>query len=122
MKKLTKREEEIMNYLWENGASFVKEIQNSFPEPKPHYNTVSTIVRMLEERGCIDHESFGHTHRYFAAISKDDYGRNAIKNYVKNYFDDSYKDVVSMFIKENDIDIDEIKEMLEKIKKGNNNE
>jgi len=122
MKKLTKREEEIMNYLWDNGASFVKEIQNSFPDPKPHYNTVSTIVRNLEEQGCIDHESFGHTHRYFASLTKDDYGRNAIKNYVKNYFDDSYKAVVTMFLEDENLDIEEIKDMIEKIKKSKNNE
>lgn len=122
MKKLTKREEEIMNYLWDKGASFVKEIQNSFPDPKPHYNTISTIVRNLEEKDCIGHESFGHTHRYFAAISKDDYGRNAIKNYVKNYFDDSYKAVVTMFLEDENLDIEEIKDMIEKIKKSKNNE
>ena len=122
MKKLTKREEEIMNYLWDKGASFVKEIQDSFPDPKPHYNTVSTIVRNLEEKGCIDHESFGNTYRYFAAISKDDYGSIAIKNNVKNYFNNSYKKVVSMFIEENGLDIEEIKDMIEEIKKGRENE
>jgi len=122
MKRLTKREEEIMNYLWDKGASFVKEIQKSFPEPKPHYNTVSTIVRNLEDKGWIKHESFGHTHRYFASISRDEYGRKAIKNYVKNYFDDSYKAVVSMLIEEKNINIDEIKEMIEKIKKDKTNE
>jgi len=122
MKKLTKREEEIMNYLWENGASFVKEIQNSFPEPKPHYNTISTIVRNLEEKDCINHESFGNTYRYYAAISKDEYGKLAIKNYVKNYFDNSYKTVVSMFIEEDGMNIDEIKEIIDNIKKRKNNE
>lgn len=122
MKRLTKREEEIMNILWEKGAMFVKELIPFLPEPKPHYNTISTIVRGLEEKGFIDHEQFGNTHRYFASISKDDYSKGTLKDFISKYFNRSYSSVVSMFVEEEEISTDEIKALIKKVENGSKNE
>lgn len=115
--KLTNREEQIMDYLWENGASFVKDIITSFNNPRPHYNTISTMVRKLEQKGFIDHEDFGSTYRYFAAISKEDFVKQNLKKDVKKYFDNSYKSLVSSLVESRDISIEEVKELIELAKK-----
>jgi len=112
MKHLTNREEEIMELFWDKGALFVKEIVESLDEPKPHYNTISTIVRGLEEKGFVDHEQFGNTHRYFAAISREEFSRNTLKNMVGKYFNQSYASVVSMFVQEEKISLEEIQELI----------
>ena len=78
MQKLAKREEQIMQILWEHGPAFVKEIIEHFPEPKPHYNTVSTIIRILEKKQFVDHKSFGNSHQFYALISKDTYQKEAL--------------------------------------------
>lgn len=110
--KLTNREEQIMDYLWEHGASFVKDIVSSFEDPKPHYNTVSTMVRNLEQKGYIDHEDFGNTFRYFAAVSKEDFVKKNLKKDVKKYFDNSYLSLVSSLVESEDLSIEEIKELI----------
>ena len=115
--KLTKREEQIMDYLWENGPSFVKDIKASFDDPQPHYNTVSTLVRNLEQKNMIDHEDFGTTYRYFAAVSKEEFVKNNLKNDVRKYFDNSYKSLVSSLVESNDLTLDEIKELIELAKR-----
>ena len=112
MKHLTNREEEIMEVFWTKGAIYVKDIVDEMPEPKPHYNTVSTIVRGLEDKGFVGHEQFGNTYRYFAAISRDEFSKNTIKNLVSKYFDKSYSSVVSMFVEEEKISLDEIKALI----------
>lgn len=112
MKHLTNREEEIMELFWEKGALFVKEIIDELEEPKPHYNTISTIVRGLEEKGFVAHEQFGNTYRYFAAITREEFSRNTLKNMVGKYFNKSYASVVSMFVKEENISLEEIKELI----------
>jgi predicted transcriptional regulator len=112
MKHLTNREEEIMELFWEKGALFVKEIIDELEEPKPHYNTISTIVRGLEEKGFVAHEQFGNTYRYFAAITREEFSQNTIKNMVGKYFNKSYTSVVSMFVKEENISLEEIKELI----------
>lgn len=111
--KLTNREEQIMNFLWENGPSFVKEIVASFEDTKPHYNTISTMVRNLEQKNCIEHEDFGNTFRYFAAISKEDFVKRNLKKDVRKYFDNSYKSLVSSLVESNELTIEEIKELIE---------
>lgn len=115
--KLTNREEEIMAFLWENGASFVKEIISSFEEPQPHYNTISTIVRNLEKKGLIDHEDFGSTFRYFAVVSKAQFGTESLKSDVKKYFNNSYKQLISTLVENNNLSADEINELLKLAKK-----
>ena len=115
--KLTNREEQIMDFLWENGASFVKDIIEAFEDPKPHYNTISTIVRNLEQKGFIDHEDFGTTYRYFASISKEDFVKQNLKKDVKKYFGNSYKSLVSSLVESSDITIEEVQELIELAKK-----
>ena len=110
--KLTKREEEIMDYLWEHGPSFVKDIKASFGDRMPHYNTVSTMVRNLEQKKMIAHDDFGTTYRYFAAVSKEEYVKTNLKKDVKKYFDNSYKSLVSSLVESNELTIEEITELI----------
>lgn len=112
MKHLTNREEEIMELFWEKGPLFVKEIIEQLGEPKPHYNTISTIVRLLEEKGFVGHEQFGNTHRYHSIISREEFSRNTMKNMVGKYFNQSYASVVSMFVQEEKISLEEIQELI----------
>lgn len=116
MQKLAKREEQIMHILWQLEAAFVKEIIAEFPDPKPHYNTVSTIIRILEDKGFIDHNTFGNTHQYYAKISKDQYQKQELGDVLKNYFDNSYQKMVAYFAKEEKISKDELEEILKMIK------
>jgi predicted transcriptional regulator len=120
MKHLTNREEEIMNIFWEKGPLYVKDIIDEMADPKPHYNTVSTIVRGLEEKGFVGHEQFGNTHRYFALISKEEFGKNSLKNMVGKYFNKSYASVISMFVEEEKISLDDIQELIRQAKAAKN--
>lgn len=115
--KLTNREEQIMNYIWEYGASFVKDIMASFDNPKPHYNTVSTIVRNLEQKGFIGHEDFGSTFRYYAVISKEEFVKNNVREQVQKYFNNSYKSFISSLVESEDLSIEEIRELIKISKK-----
>ena len=112
MKHLTNREEEIMELFWEKGPLFVKDVIEMLAGPKPHYNTISTIVRGLEDKGFVGHEQFGNTHRYFAIISREEFSKNTIKNMVGKYFNQSYASVVSMFVQEEKISLEEIQELI----------
>lgn len=116
-KKLTKREEEIMNLFWAKGALFVKELIPFFGDPKPHINTLSTIVRGLEEKGYIAHKAFGNTYQYYAAVSKNEYGRKSLKDIVSQYFKNSYLGAVSSLVEEEKISLEELTELIEKVKK-----
>lgn len=111
MKELTKAEDQIMQVLWELEKAFVKDIVEKLPEPKPAYNTVSTIVRILEKKEFIDHEAFGNTFRYFPLISKDEYSKFYLKNFVGSYFSSSYKQMVSFFTKEESLSLNEMEEI-----------
>ena len=115
MKDLTPKEEEIMQHFWKDGALFVKELVGKYPEPKPHFNTLSTYVRALEEKGLLSHESFGTTYRYFSVVTENEYKNGTLKNVVKKYFDNSYLNVVSAFIKSQDLSVDEIKKLIDEI-------
>ena len=112
MKHLTNREEEIMEIFWEKGSIFVKDIIELLADSKPHYNTISTVVRGLEEKGFVGHEQFGNTYRYFDLISRVEFSKNSIKNIVSKYFNTSYASVVSMFVEENKISTEEIQELI----------
>jgi predicted transcriptional regulator len=120
MKHLTNREEEIMELFWQKGPSYVKEIVDELPEPKPHYNTISTIVRGLEEKGFVGHEQFGNTHRYAAIITREEFSRYTLKSMVGKYFNKSYASVVSMFVEEEKISLEEIKELINQAKSAKN--
>jgi predicted transcriptional regulator len=116
MKHLTNREEEIMEFFWQKGPMFVKELIELFSDPKPHYNTVSTMVRGLEDKGFLNHEQFGNTYRYFAIISREAFSNSSIKNLVSKYFNASYSSVVSMFVEEQKISTEEIQELIRQAK------
>ncbi len=111
MKELTKAEEQVMQILWEIDRGFVKDIIDRIEEPKPAYNTVSTIVRILEKKGFVAHESFGKTHRYFPAVEKKDYTKTYFKGFLKNYFSNSMNQLVSFFSKEEDLSLEELEKM-----------
>jgi predicted transcriptional regulator len=115
MQKLAKREEQIMQVLWRLEKAFVKEIIAGLPSPKPHYNSVATMVRILEEKGFLDHESFGNTFRYFPLISKEAYQRQTLGDIVKQYFDNSYPSMLAFYAKEEKISKAELKEILKLI-------
>ena len=118
MQKLTSREEEIMQVFWERGPSFVKEIVANFPTPKPHYNTLSTLIRILETKGFLDHKAFGNTHQYFAKVSKEVYQSVAVEDFVKRFFNNSIPEMVSSFAKKEKISPEELNNILKEIKKG----
>ncbi len=111
IKELTRAEEQIMQVLWELEKAFVKEVVEKLPDPKPAYNTVSTFIRILEDKGFIDHEAFGKTHQYFPLISKKEYSRFYLKNFVGNYFSSSYQQMVSFFTKDESLSLQEMEEM-----------
>jgi len=116
MQKLAKREEQIMQACWHLDRAFIKDIIAELPEPRPHYNSVATMVRILEEKGFLDHEIFGNTFRYHPVISKEEYQRHAFDDIVKQYFNNSYPRMLAYFAKEQKISKDEITEILELIK------
>ncbi len=118
MKELTRAEEQIMHILWNLKKAFVKEIIDKLPEPKPAYNTVSTIVRILQEKGFVSHETFGKSHRYYPLVDKETYTRKFLRNFVGNYFDNSFSRMVSFFAKEENISLNELEEILRHIKKN----
>lgn len=115
MNKLTRKEEELMKVLWNAKEGFVKNLVEHYPDPKPHYNTISSLIRLLEEKGFVDHKAYGNTHQYFPIISKQDYRKTFIKDVVKDYFDNSYKQTVSLFIEEQNLSKDELDELIQLI-------
>jgi BlaI family transcriptional regulator, penicillinase repressor len=112
MKDLTKAEEQIMHILWNIKKGFVNDIMENLPEPKPAYNTVSTIVRILEKKGFVDHNAYGKTHEYFPLVSKDKYTKSFMKGFVENYFSNSYQNMVSFFSKNEDMTTKEIEDII----------
>lgn len=107
-----------MRFFWDEGALFVKQLVEKYPDPKPHFNTLSTYARMLEEKGFLSHEAFGTTYRYFAIISEEEYRNGTLRSVVKKYFDNSYLSVVSSLIKEQDISVEEIRNLLDEVEKS----
>jgi len=112
MKELTRAEEQIMHVLWHLRQAYVKDIIECLPEPKPAYNTVSTIVRILEKKGFVGHEAFGKTHRYHPLVAKEDYTQAFLKSFVRDYFGDSYQELVSFFAKDRGLSVSELEEIL----------
>ncbi|MEH6534978.1 MAG: BlaI/MecI/CopY family transcriptional regulator [Psychroserpens sp.] len=117
MKQLTKAEEEIMHILWQLGKANVAAIIEQLPQPKPAYNTVSTIVRILENKGFVDYQKQGKGHIYFPMVKKQDYSNQSINNLVDNYFQGSFKSMVSFFVKKNDVDLKDMEAILKDINK-----
>ncbi|MBR5300122.1 MAG: BlaI/MecI/CopY family transcriptional regulator [Bacteroidales bacterium] len=118
MKKLTRKEEEIMNLFWDKGAMFVRELLENYDEPKPHFNTLSTMVRTLEANGYLSHKAYGNSYQYYPLISREDYAGSSFKGIISNYFNNSYLSAVSALVKEEKITVDELKELIEQIEKN----
>jgi BlaI family penicillinase repressor len=112
MKELTRAEDQVMQILWKLQKGFVKDIVEEMPEPKPAYNTVSTIVRILETKGFIDHKAYGKTHEYFPLISKEKYSKFYLNNMIKGHFNGSFQNLVSFFTKEEKLDVKDIDQLV----------
>lgn len=119
MKKLTRKEEEIMNIFWDKGAMFVKELLELYEEPKPHFNTLSTMVRTLEANGFLNHKAYGNSYQYFPVVTREEYAGSSFMGIISSYFNNSYLSAVSTLVKEEKITVDELKELIEQIEKGN---
>ena len=111
MKELTKAEEQVMQVIWKIEQGFANEIMAAFPEPKPAYNTVLTVVRILEKKGFVGHETFCKANRYYPIISKDEYSQDSLKGLVSNYFNGSYTELVSAFTKKEDFSLEQLQEL-----------
>jgi len=120
VKDLTRAEEEVMQILWEADGWFVKDILEELPPPKPAYNTVSTIVRILESKGFVGHKAYGKTHEYFPLVSKESYRKMLAQKMVKSYFNGSVKNLVSFFVQDETIDLKEADEIIKLIEQSKN--
>ena len=112
MRDLTRAEEQVMQVLWKIKRGFVKDILDHFDEPKPAYNTVSTIVRILQDKGFVDHKAYGRTHEYYPLVTKDEYSKTHLSNFVKDYFSSSFEKMVSFFAREKSISVREMEEIM----------
>lgn len=118
MKSLTIKEEELMGFFWEKGSLFVKELLDYYDDPKPHFNTLSTIVRGLEEKGFLSHHTFGNTYQYYAVINEEAYRNGTLKNVVSKYFNNSYLGVVSSLIREEEISVEELRKLIDEVEQA----
>jgi predicted transcriptional regulator len=116
MKELTKAEEQIMQILWDIEKGFVKDMLERFPDPKPAYNTVSTICRILEKKEFLSHKSYGNSHQYYPLVGREEYTRNYLNHFVRSYFSNSLEQMVSFFSKQNKVDINEAEKIIDLMK------
>ena len=110
-KELTKAEEQIMQVLWEKKKAFVNDLLEVLPEPKPAYNTVSTIIRILERKGFVSHKAYGNTHQYFPVVTKKAYTKQTFKTMLSGYFSNSFEQMVSFFATEEKLTLSEMEEI-----------
>ena len=115
LKELTRAEDQVMQILWSIGRGVVRDIIEKMPEPKPAYNTVSTIVRILETKGFVDHKAYGKTHEYYPIISKEKYTRFYLNNMIRGYFNGSFQNLVSFFARDNKLDAADIEKLLNEV-------
>ena len=117
--KLSEKKEVIMNHFWDKGELFVRELRELYPEPKPHFNTLSTQVRELESDGFLDHKAYGPTYQYYPVVTRDEYSRFSMGGFIGNYFG-SYLNAVSAFVGDGKVSIDELKELIEHLENSKN--
>jgi predicted transcriptional regulator len=117
MKILTKAEEQIMQVIWKLDKAFLKEIIDELPEPKPHSNTVATIIKILTEKEFVGLKVFGRMHQYFPLVSKDDYSKSTMKTFVKSYFEGNFSNAVSFMVQENNLSVADLELLLKELKK-----
>ena len=116
---LTAKEEEAMNIFWERGPQFVRDMLEFYPDPKPHFNTVSTVVRTLEEKGYVAHKSVGLSYQYYSIINAEEYHKKTLKSVIGKYFSGSYVNAISALVKEEKISLDELKQLVEEVERNN---
>jgi len=119
MKKLTSAEEEVMQLLWAKSGAFVKELLDAFPEPKPAYNTVSTIVRILVDKGFVGVEVHGKSHKYLPLVSKEAYAESSLDNLVEGYFGNSLRQMLSFFVQKKDVSLSDLEELMRELPSSN---
>ena len=117
MKILTKAEEQIMQVIWKLDKAFLREIIDELPAPKPHNNTVATIIKILVDKEFVAITVFGRTHQYYPLVSKDAYSKNTMKSFVKGYFEGSFSNAVSFMVKEKNLSVDDLEILLRELKK-----
>lgn len=122
MKKLATKEEEVMTLFWQHGDMFIRDLLNYYDDPKPHYNTIATQVKFLEEKKFLGRRPMGNTYQYYALISEKEYKGSALSAVISQYFNNSYTSVVSHFIEEEAMDLDELKELIQQIEKNRKNQ
>ena len=115
MERLTAKEEELMRFFWKNEAFFVKELLQFYDEPKPHFNTLSTIVRGLEDKGFLSHKTYGNTHQYYAIINEDEYSQGTLQKVINKYFGASYMRAVSALVESENISIEELRKLIKEV-------
>lgn len=114
--QLTKAEEQVMRYLWNIDKGFLKDILEQYPEPKPHSNTVATILKVLKEKKIVNYQVFGRQHEYYPLVSQKDYSKNSLGGLVNKYFGGSYKEAVSFLVEENQMSVDDLELLLKELK------
>lgn len=117
MKPLTKAEEQVMQVLWKLNNPFLRDVIDAMPNPKPHQNTIATLLKILVEKEFVGITVMGRQHQYYPLVSKEEYSKRTIKQIVKGYFEGSFSNVVSFMVKENNISIEELESLLQQIKK-----
>ena len=115
--QLTKAEEQVMHILWDLGEGLVKDIRDRFDEPRPARNTVSTVLRVLEKKGFVGHKSFGNVYLYLPLVSKQDYSRSQLFGLMESYFGNSFPAMASFFVREKDLSVEELDELIKETKR-----
>lgn len=121
MEKLTAKEEEVLGLFWKKGPLYVREIVELYEDPKPHFNTISTIVRALEEKGYVDHTPKGKSYQYHAIVAEEEMGKKSLSSIVGRYFRNSYLRVVSSFVEDGNIPVEDLRKLLDEVEKSHNN-
>lgn len=119
IKSLTKAEEEIMQYIWQLGRCTVSNIIDEMDSPKPPHSSISSVVRILERKGFIDHKAYGRTYEYFPIITKENYSKRSLLSLLRDYFDGSTPQLVSFLVEEDQTSIEELQELIRQLKKKN---
>ena len=119
MEKLTRREEELMQCFWTHGPLFVRELVALAPEPKPHFNTLSTMVRTLEAKGYVGHKPFGNTYQYYPLVSEREFSRRTLGSVIDRYFEKSCLGAVSALVEEEKISVEELRKLIDRIEHQN---
>ncbi len=119
LEKLTRREEELMRWFWQRGPLFVRELVELSPEPKPHFNTLSTMVRSLEAKGYLGHKAFGATYQYHPLVSEEEFSCRTLGGVIRRYFGSSYLGAVSALVEEEKISVEELRELVDRIERRN---